>query len=331
MEDDREIMPLGQTRCPTTSVAMGTYNGSRFLAEQLSSIARQSVLPNELVICDDGSNDTTAQIITEFARSAPFEVRFVQNSTCLGIAKNFEKAIMLCRCEIIALADQDDLWNPQKVSRCLEVLEHDRKLGGVFSDAELIDEHSALLGRRLWSGVPFHPHKDRFSSAEFVRLLLRQDVATAPTIVFRSEWRDSIVPIPATWMQDAWIAWMLVLYSCLGFIRDPLMQYRIHPDQQLGLASSSPRDRLVAIRKAGSAPYSRIAGRFEDLRDRLLERPCSQQGAYLRELNRKIKHLHSQTNLASNRLMRSGQIMLALPSYMRYTRGIATICRDLLF
>jgi hypothetical protein len=187
-----------------------------------------------------------------------------------------------------------------------------------------------MLGRRLWSGVPFRPHKDRFSSAEFVRLLLRQDVATAPTIVFRSDLRDSIVPIPASWMQDAWIAWMLVLYSSLGFIREPLMQYRIHPAQQIGLASTTLKNRLAATRRVGNARYSKIERRFEALHDRLLERSCPEQAIYLKEIDRKIQHLHFQTNLTSNRLVRACQIMTALPSYMRYTRGTVAICRDLL-
>ena len=312
------------------SIAMCTYNGRQFLREQLASIAGQNVLPDELVICDDGSIDTTAQIVFDFERTAPFAVRFVQNSNRLGITKNFEKAIMLCRGSFIALADQDDVWKPEKLGRSIRMLESDDDLAGVFSDAELIDDHSALLGRRLWSGVPFRPRKKSFSSAEFVRLLLRQDVVTGATVVFRSRLRDSIVPIPPSWMHDAWLAWMLVLHSSLGFIREPLMHYRIHPAQQVGIAATSPWDRLHAASRVRNTQYSALVRRFEDLRDRLAEHHSSEPTPYLRDFDRKIQLLKFQTELATNRLTRVGQIITALPSYLRYTRGLVTISRDIL-
>src|SRR6266567_6944512 len=98
------------------SVAMCTYNGARFLREQLESIAAQSRLPDELVVCDDGSTDETVETIKAFVGRAPFAVRLEINSKNLGSTKNFEKAIGLCEGEIIALADQDDVWKPQKLA-----------------------------------------------------------------------------------------------------------------------------------------------------------------------------------------------------------------------
>ena len=81
----------------TISIAMCTYNGEKFLSEQLASILRQSYLPDELVICDDKSQDGTTSIIEEFAAKAPFPVRLYKNEVNLGYKKNFEKAACLCR------------------------------------------------------------------------------------------------------------------------------------------------------------------------------------------------------------------------------------------
>ena len=94
----------------TLSVAMCTYNGSRHLSEQLESIGTQTRLPDELVICDDCSSDDTIRIIERFSASAPFAVRLEINTQNLGSTKNFEKAIRLCQGDLIALADQDDVW-----------------------------------------------------------------------------------------------------------------------------------------------------------------------------------------------------------------------------
>jgi glycosyltransferase involved in cell wall biosynthesis len=143
------------------SVAMCTYNGSRFLPEQLASIARQTRQPDEMVVSDDGSTDATAEIVENFARSAPFPVRFIRNPRNLGSTKNFEQAIGLCSCDLIALSDQDDIWMPDKLARQAEMFELDPSLGGVFTDAELIDETGTLLCQRLWFSIYFSPSEQQ--------------------------------------------------------------------------------------------------------------------------------------------------------------------------
>src|ERR1017187_9422113 len=97
------------------SVAMCVYNGSRYLPKQLGSITSQTVRPIELIVYDDASTDETASTIKRFSRSAPFEVRLFQNSHTLGPAKNFEQAIRACNGDVICLADQDDIWRPNKI------------------------------------------------------------------------------------------------------------------------------------------------------------------------------------------------------------------------
>ncbi|WP_118857360.1 glycosyltransferase family 2 protein [Sphingomonas mesophila] len=102
------------------SIAMTTYNGARFLPVQLASFESQSRQPDQLVVCDDGSTDSTIAILDQFARSAPFEVKVVRNAENLGHERNFGKAISLAEGDIIMLADQDDEWLPNKLS----VVEH---------------------------------------------------------------------------------------------------------------------------------------------------------------------------------------------------------------
>src|SRR5580698_1985958 len=98
------------------SVALCTYNGERFLPEQLASIREQSRLPDELVICDDASADQSVAIATRFAERAPFPVRIEANSRNLGSTPNFARAIELCNGDAIVLSDQDDVWLPDKLS-----------------------------------------------------------------------------------------------------------------------------------------------------------------------------------------------------------------------
>ena len=96
------------------SVAMATYNGGRFLREQLDSLNQQTVLPRELVVCDDRSTDNTVRILEEFASQAAFPVKVVVNENRLGFGDNFMKAASLCSGDLISFCDQDDIWYSNK-------------------------------------------------------------------------------------------------------------------------------------------------------------------------------------------------------------------------
>ena len=120
-------------------VALCTYNGALYLREQLDSLAAQTRLPDELVVCDDGSTDRTLAILDSFAAAAPFPVR-IRNRTRLGTPKNFERAIGLTTGAIIALADQDDVWYPHKLKRLERELARSKRIGLVFSDADVVDD-----------------------------------------------------------------------------------------------------------------------------------------------------------------------------------------------
>jgi len=102
---------------PLISVAMCTYNGARYVREQLESIVRQTAAPDEVVICDDASTDRTAQIVEIFLAHSAMRVRLIRNTGTLGCTGNFQRAIRLCRGDIIVLADQYDIWKPEKVAR----------------------------------------------------------------------------------------------------------------------------------------------------------------------------------------------------------------------
>jgi rhamnosyltransferase len=98
---------------------MATFNGEKFLRDQLNSLAHQSRLPDELVVTDDCSTDQTVQILKEFQASAPFAVRVSINDRRLGYAENFLRAAGKCKGDLIAFCDQDDVWMENKLERCI--------------------------------------------------------------------------------------------------------------------------------------------------------------------------------------------------------------------
>ena len=167
------------------SVAMCTYNGSRFLAEQLESIGRQTKPPFELIICDDGSTDSTPEIVRNFADGAPFPVRFIRNEVKLGSTRNFEQAIRRCSGDAIALCDQDDVWQKDKLEWAARVLESDPEVGGVFSDALLIDEDSRPMPGTLWQRLQVTPRvRADLNSKSGALLLLERSAVTGATFRF---------------------------------------------------------------------------------------------------------------------------------------------------
>ena len=107
------------------SIALATFNGSQFLNEQLSSYVSQTVLPDELIVSDDGSQDATLDIIAEFARTAPFPVRIISGEPHLGFADNFFRAARACSGRFIAFSDQDDVWRPTKLALAQRRLQQD--------------------------------------------------------------------------------------------------------------------------------------------------------------------------------------------------------------
>src|SRR3984885_13162302 len=176
---------------------MCTFNGERFLRQQLESIAGQERLPDELVVCDDGSRDASLEILQEFASRARFPVRIIRNEKNLGSTKNFEKVISLCDEDLIALCDQDDVWRPQKLLRLAQVLKADESVGGVFSDATLIDADEKQIGKRLWEIHKFgFARASDFDRMSAIRLLLKHDVVTGATLMFRASMRPFLKAIP---------------------------------------------------------------------------------------------------------------------------------------
>jgi glycosyltransferase involved in cell wall biosynthesis len=308
----------------TISIAMCTFNGERFLREQLESIASQERLPDELVVCDDGSSDSTNTILADFAQLAPFSMHIVRNRETLGSTNNFEKAISLCGGEFIALCDQDDVWEPNKLARLTESMA-DTSVGGVFSDAQLMDVDARPKAKRLWQLHRFDFQRpDDLSRDAAVRLLLKHDVVTGATLMFQASIRDLLFPIPAPWVHDGWITWMLVLYRRLTFVAEPLVRYRLHPEQQLGVG------RKRGIQHGDNQlKLAAVATQFEALRDRWIARPGERFEEYRALIDNKIAFLRRRSQLPRNPVERARTVLSLAPSYAKFARGLSSMRSDL--
>ena len=197
----------------TVSVALCTYQGERFLCEQLASLLAQKRQPDELVICDDGSVDETLPLLRRFAAAAPFPVEVHANPVTLGVTENSGQAIARCRGELIALCDQDDVWKPEKLARVAQCFADDPALDALFSDTELIDTEGRPLGRRLWQEIAFNTREQALvETGRAIEVLADRFLATGAALVFRRRLLPAILPMPAAaarpreLLHDGWIA-----------------------------------------------------------------------------------------------------------------------------
>lgn len=216
---------------PRISIAMATYNGARYIREQLDSLAAQTLLPCELVVTDDGSTDATLEIVEDFASIAPFPVRIHRNEKRFGFADNFMYAASLCGGEFIAFCDQDDVWMAEKLATCIPA----------FTDPDvLLVMHSArVTGPDLTPTGQFYPD---IKQRQTCRALLGKIWQLAPgfAIVCRSSLlgfadfklrQFNFCEDPRKKIPTAHDAWVFFLSQSLGktvFIENILANYRIH-------------------------------------------------------------------------------------------------------
>jgi len=317
------------SRPPAVSVVMCTFNGARYLPEQLESIARQSRLPAELVVCDDGSEDETVSMLHAFAARVQFPVRIFNNPSRLGSTRNFDQAIGLASGGFIALCDQDDIWAPEKLESLSSILMGDASLGGVFSDAALIDNNGHPIGMTLFEKHRFCQGKQREFLDEPASVLLKHDVVTGATLMFRSALLPYLRPIPPSWVHDGWLAWMISLHSKLALTTAPLTFYRIHAAQQLGIGSDQ-RTQGASPVETRRTHYARVAHQFEDLANHLLRSGWTEKDGIIHRIRAKGAFLQKESMLSESLVARVLQMIGLLPLYLHYARGLGALRADLL-
>lgn len=309
----------------TISVAMATYNGERYLQTQLDSLSSQTRLPDELVICDDDSLDSTIEIAERFAKSSPFNVKVFRNTNRLGSVKNFELALTQCTGEIIALSDQDDIWLPEKLAKQGGLMEKNSGIGGVFSNAFLMSAQSVRTGQTLWNVNNFSPaDQDELRSGGRCPAAVTGKKALGCTLMFRANLMKKIVPIPPIWEHDGWIAWMISVYSRLYAIPEPLIQYRIHASQQFGVA----RRTLLSRLHTKPAQYLNYANQLAEILERTstYAPPDKEIDACL---HRMMSYSRMRGTLPKNRFRRLSTVISNWNQYPQTINGALSALKDI--
>lgn len=317
------------------SVAMCTYNGEKYLREQLESIASQTLLPNELLVCDDCSVDGTLEILERFSLNSPFQVHIYINDKNMGSTKNFEKCVGLCSGDIIALCDQDDVWLPEKIDKIISVFEDKPSTGVVFTDAFVVDEELKPLGYNMWNSANFtNKEKKDILKGKPINTLIKHNVVTGATMAFKSFYRDKFLPIPANWYHDAWIAFVIALFCDLCFIEEPLIKYRQHRAQQVGGIKNenfSLEKGFMNTReyyKKEHEHYIAALNKIIELKDQMAS---SQE--IIKLVRQRVDYLQLRADPPKMKTKRMIKVMenLLTMQYHKYSNGFLSAVKDLLF
>jgi hypothetical protein len=261
----------------SVSVAMATYNGAAFIDAQLASFAAQTRAPDELVVCDDGSDDGTIEIVERFAQDAPFQVRLIRNEQRLGYGENFMKAGRCCRSDVIAWSDQDDVWMPEKLAVCMRAFEQDPEV--------LFVEHSTQIGVGNTDAEPLvsGPLGKYWSRRRELRKLRRRSVYTpaALPLEFYSWGHSCLVSRRVLELADTLAetmpgvfdefsghdTWTLVLATAAGkavLLPDVLVQYRQHVEQVAGAyRAKAPKSLATRVAESAARSQSTVVERLE--------------------------------------------------------------------
>ena len=252
------------------SVALCTFNGERYLPQQIASILAQRPLPREIVVSDDGSSDGSVDIVMRALEGSPVSLVLLRNATPLGVSANFEQAIRATSGDLVALSDQDDVWHPDRLATMVAAFESDDALELSFSDATLVDAAGAPFGEGLFDALAVsESERSALIGGDAFGALLRRNVVTGATVMFRRRLLARALPLGAGWVHDEWLALIAAATSRPLLINEQLIDYRQHGDNQIGVRRATLSHRIARVLEPRGDRNSRLAARAEVLVERL--------------------------------------------------------------
>jgi glycosyltransferase involved in cell wall biosynthesis len=235
---------------PLVSIVLATYNGERFLKEQLESILVQTYPNIEVIVVDDCSSDNTISILKEFVEKDR-RIKIFINEENIGYVRNFEKGLRLASGSYIAPSDQDDIWKEEKISVLMKEMNNYEI---VYCNSELIDDNGNSLHKKL---------------SDIKRLLSYDDCLTyaigntAPGhgMIITKELVERCLPFPTMIPHDYWLGFVATCRQPIKFVDIPLVKYRQHTQNVFG-----------AVKVIGGKRIKKKANkkkRLSDIRERM--------------------------------------------------------------
>lgn len=212
-------------------ILLATYNGQKYLREQLDSILNQEYQNFNLIISDDCSTDSTRDILREYEKKDE-RVRVVYQEKNIGSNANFEFLLTQIESKFYMFSDQDDIWNKDKVKLSIEAIERNNA-DLVYTDLEVVDENLRILNHSFNKKMKLIKKQRKYKD---YRLEYLYNCVTGCTMICRSSKLKAILPFPndKNILHDYWIALITSLNGKIYYLDIPTIKYRQHTDNQVG-------------------------------------------------------------------------------------------------
>lgn len=220
-------------------ILLATYNGEKYLKQQLDSILNQTYSKFRLLISDDCSTDSTKQILEEYKQKDSRISVFYQEKN-LGYIKNFEFLLKKVENPVYALSDQDDVWDKEKLEKYIEKMQQDNS-DMVFGDLEIVDENLNVINKSFNNYMKL---TKKITKAKGYKKMYLHNCVTGCTIVAKNKFMDKILPLPNETkhlLHDHWISLIIAIYGKVSYIDAPYIKYRQHGENQIGTEKTSAK------------------------------------------------------------------------------------------
>jgi glycosyltransferase involved in cell wall biosynthesis len=217
---------------PLVSVAMATYNGEKYITAQLESIINQTYSSLEIIITDDASSDNTVKIIKDFQKKYAFIQLFITEIN-RGVTKTFEHSFKNCSGDFIAISDQDDIWELNKIEILLNQINNE---DAIYSNSLLVDKNGVSLNKEFKSLMNLQSYYDGVP-------FLMGNCVPGHTILMRTVFVKKILPLPDEMMFDRWISFCAAANNGIKYVDNALVKYRQHDNNTIGVGKSKNKSR----------------------------------------------------------------------------------------
>ena len=273
-------------------ILLATYNGEKYLREQIDSILNQTYKDFRLIISDDGSEDATKEILDEYVQKDGRIIVFCQKKN-LGVTKNFEFLLSKVENEYFMFSDQDDIWKEDKIEKSINKLKAENA-DLVYSDLEVVDENLNIIYESYWKLKGFYKRIKEYN--DFSSLYLNNYI-TGCTMFSKKEMIEVVLPFPSGSefvIFDYWMALMISQKGKLAYIEEPLTKYRQHKKNTIGSKKRSDsiksfdeiRELFIRVKIEHFEIFVKNAKRFENEEIRALNKEALR---YFKSLPR-VKH-----------------------------------------
>ena len=203
----------------TVSVAMASYNGEKYITEQLESILAQTYPAHEIIISDDASQDETLNILDRFQKKYS-NIRLYKNTQTTGLNNNFERVVRKCKGHVIALCDQDNIWEPNKLEKMISRLKNHIL---IYSDSLIVNSDNKPIKRLSES------KKYKFTCAVTPKEFYFYNAVFGHNTLFQRDLLKDALPFPKDGLNyDGWLPFVASCVGTIDYLDEPLVRYRLH-------------------------------------------------------------------------------------------------------